>query len=146
MHWKYMGNKTQRKVLVFYKQYICRMSWRSKRLFVCNINFNGEDVIRILVEFFQIFDQTTGGKCSCFKYFHRKSVQKKIFFKELFSHKIRWLRNSSRILIKILVGNFSGKCIRWLWNFLRILTKILTNEVWGHHDLDYKVLHKQKMK
>ena len=35
------------------------MSWRSRRLFVCNINFSGEDFIRILVEFFKIFDQTT---------------------------------------------------------------------------------------
>ena len=62
-----------------YKSYRCRMSWRSSRLFVCNINFSGEDVIRIFVEFFNIFDQTIGGKCSWV--FFTESQFRKRFFK-----------------------------------------------------------------
>ena len=39
--------------------------------------------------------------------------------------KIRWQQNSSRILIRILVGNFSGKYIWWLKNSSRISIRIL---------------------
>ena len=39
--------------------------------------------------------------------------------------KIRWQQNSSRLLIRILVGNFSGKYIRWFWYSLSISIRIL---------------------
>ena len=39
--------------------------------------------------------------------------------------KIRWQRNSSRILNRILAWNFSDKCIRWLKNSSKILIRIL---------------------
>ena len=38
---------------------------------------------------------------------------------------IRWQRNSSIILIRILIGSFRGKFIRWICNSSRILIRIL---------------------
>ena len=56
-------------------------------------------------------------------FFHQKSNQKKN--KELFSHT---MQNSSITLIRILARNFSDKYIRWLWNSLRISIRILVGE------------------
>jgi hypothetical protein len=39
--------------------------------------------------------------------------------------KSNFLWNSSRILIRTLVGNFSGKYIRWLWNSSRSSIRIV---------------------
>ena len=39
--------------------------------------------------------------------------------------KIRWIRNSSSILIRILLGNFRGKFIRWIKKSSRISIRIL---------------------
>ena len=102
------------------------MSWSSRRLFVSNINFRGENFITIILiirwqqnscGILQNFDWTNGGKCSCLM-FIRNPVRKR-FSKEFFSHKIRWL------LIRILVRNFCGKYIRWLYNSLRNSIRIL---------------------
>ena len=49
---------------------------------------------------------------------------------------IRWLHNSSRILIRILFGNISGKYIQWLQNSLRISIRILVGNAAVANPLD----------
>ena len=100
--------------------------------------------IQMTGEFFKNFDQNSVWKWSCL-FFDQNSSGKNNFWRIMQSFvlacregdkfqgrrcnqnssKIRWQWNSSRVLIRILVGNFMGKYIRWLKNSSRFSIRIL---------------------